>query len=46
MRDGIEAMSMALFTRELGWTVEEVQVFLVHVRRELGDGNIFAYWTL
>lgn len=41
-------MSLALFTRPesdngLGWTREEVEVFLVGVRRDLRDMRIHAY---
>lgn len=46
MNDGIEGMSMALFTRYLKWSPEEVQVFLCKVREELQDTNIHAFWTM
>ncbi|SPO05586.1 related to methyltransferase [Cephalotrichum gorgonifer] len=36
-------LSVALFTRGLGWTIEELQVFLVQVRREMRDPKIHAY---
>ena len=35
MLDGIEALTLALWTRYLGWTEENVQVYLASVRREL-----------
>ena len=32
---GLEAGSLRLFTTLLGWTTEEVQVFVAHVRAEM-----------
>jgi SAM-dependent methyltransferase len=40
---GLEAMSMALFTRALGWEAERVREFLVGVTRDIQDTNIHAY---
>ncbi|KAK2065388.1 S-adenosyl-L-methionine-dependent methyltransferase [Colletotrichum caudatum] len=40
---GLEAFSMAPFTRTLGWTKDEVIVFLIDVRKELRDRGIHAY---
>lgn len=34
---------MALFTRFLGWTTQEVHAFLVGVRKELCDRSIHIY---
>lgn len=42
----LEGLSMALFTRCLGWTAEEVSVFLVDVRKDLNDPKIHAYWSM
>lgn len=42
MRDGLEGFSLALFTRNLGWSVEEVQVLLSKARKDMGDKNIHA----
>ncbi|KAL6406919.1 hypothetical protein AUP68_09735 [Ilyonectria robusta] len=45
--DGLlEGLSMALFTRCLGWTAEEVSVFLVDVRKDLNNPKIHAYWSI
>ncbi|KAF4821821.1 Secondary metabolism regulator LAE1 [Colletotrichum siamense] len=41
---GIEGWIMAPLTRALGWKKEEVQVFLVEIRKELRDRSIHAYW--
>ncbi|KAJ9143021.1 S-adenosyl-L-methionine-dependent methyltransferase [Pleurostoma richardsiae] len=41
--DGIEAFSLALLSRVLGWSREEIEVLLADVRRELRDRSIHAY---
>ncbi|KAI5465270.1 S-adenosyl-L-methionine-dependent methyltransferase [Mariannaea sp. PMI_226] len=43
---GLSALSLALFTRVLGWTREEVELFLVDVRRDLRNKNIHGYWRI
>ncbi|KAI8242529.1 Secondary metabolism regulator LAE1 [Colletotrichum sp. SAR 10_96] len=43
---GFESFTMALLTRAHGWTKEEVQVFLVEVRKDLGNRSIHAYWPM
>ncbi|KAI5455697.1 S-adenosyl-L-methionine-dependent methyltransferase [Mariannaea sp. PMI_226] len=42
----LEAVSLAPFTRALGWTSEEVAVFLANTRKELNDPKIHAYWPI
>lgn len=42
----LEGFSMALFTRVLGWSRLEVEVFLVNVRKELKDPKIHGYWLM
>ncbi|EGU86446.1 hypothetical protein FOXB_03036, partial [Fusarium oxysporum f. sp. conglutinans Fo5176] len=42
----LNGLSMALFTRCLGWTPEEVNVFLVDVRKDLNNPKIHAYWSI
>lgn len=44
--DLLDGLSMALFTRCLGWTPEEVNVFLVDVRKDLNSPKIHAYWSM
>ncbi|OLN95936.1 Trans-aconitate 2-methyltransferase 8 [Colletotrichum chlorophyti] len=44
--EGIEAWTLAPFTRALNWSQVEVQVFLVDVRKELQDRNIHMYSPL
>jgi hypothetical protein len=43
---GLEGFSMAPFTRALGWTKQEVEVFSVGVRNEMKDKRIHAYWPM
>ncbi|KAK3997765.1 S-adenosyl-L-methionine-dependent methyltransferase [Cladorrhinum sp. PSN332] len=42
---GCESMSLALFTRVLGWSADEVRVFMASVRKDLKDRRIHAYWN-
>ncbi|EKD12715.1 uncharacterized protein L3040_006864 [Drepanopeziza brunnea f. sp. 'multigermtubi'] len=42
---GCQSMSLALFTRALGWTAEEVMAFMGHVRRDLKNRKYHAYWN-
>jgi hypothetical protein len=44
--NGLYGLSVALFTRGLGWTAEETEVFLVNVRKDLKDRRIHAYWPM
>ena len=44
MLDGVESLTLAIFTRCLNWSVEEVQVFLAHVRREFLKRKTYTYW--
>ncbi|KAI9834988.1 MAG: hypothetical protein M1819_002711 [Sarea resinae] len=41
--DGLQAMSLAPFTRALGWSKNELEVYLVGVRRSLMDRSVHAY---
>ena len=45
MLDGIEGLTLALWTRYPAWT-EEVQVYLASVRSELKQGMNRCYWPL
>ncbi|KFY08924.1 hypothetical protein V492_05788 [Pseudogymnoascus sp. VKM F-4246] len=40
----LEGMTMRVYQKALGWTAEEVSVFLVGVRKEIRDRSIHAYW--
>lgn len=43
MLGGFEAWSMALLTRVLGWSAEEVQALLGGARKELVDRSLHLY---
>lgn len=43
---GLDGFTMATFTRVLGWTPAEVEVFVVDVRKEMKDTSIHAYWNM
>jgi len=43
---GMEGFSLALLVRELGWSREEVDMFLIDVRKSLRDQRIHAYMSL
>lgn len=40
MLDGLEAFTSATFTSILGWSIEEVQAFLVRVRQAAKDRSV------
>lgn len=49
--NGLSAASLAAFTRPkcqggLGWSVDEVEVFLTDVRKDLKDVKIHAYCSM
>ncbi|KAL7620131.1 hypothetical protein AAE478_009124 [Parahypoxylon ruwenzoriense] len=39
-----EGFVVYLWTREMGWSQEEVQVYAAHLRRELRSGRFHAYY--
>ena len=41
--DDLNAISMALFTRVLGWAPERIELLLAGVRNDLKDRRIHAY---
>ncbi|CAF3458979.1 unnamed protein product [Fusarium graminearum] len=43
---GLEALSIAVLTRVLGWSQEEVTVFLAKVRKDINNKAIHAYWPV
>ncbi len=43
---GLEAISNALFTRVLGWSKPELDVFLAGVRKDIKNQAIHAYWPM
>ena len=44
IEDGLEAFSVAPFTRALGWSMEEVQLFLIDVRKDCADKDIHSVY--
>ncbi|KXH56014.1 methyltransferase domain-containing protein [Colletotrichum salicis] len=44
--EGIEPGAMALFTRVLGWTREEVVVFMAGVRNDFKNVGIHGFWNV
>ena len=40
---GLQGFSLAWFHRGLGWTKEEIEVYLVQVRKAISDRSIHAY---
>jgi hypothetical protein len=43
---GFEGLSMAVFTRGLGWSKEQTEVFLVGVRKDMKNTKIHCYWEM
>jgi hypothetical protein len=43
---GLEGLSMAIFTRALGWSKQETEVFLMGVRKDLKNTKIHCYWEI
>lgn len=41
--NGVGAMSMAVFTRVLGWSSERIETLLVKVREDLKNQEVHAY---
>jgi hypothetical protein len=49
--DALAALSLAVFTRPdgqggLGWSKEEVEIFLADVRKDIKNVNIHSYWPM
>jgi len=42
----LSGMSVALFTRALGWSSDELEVFLADVRKDMKNPKIHAYWPI
>jgi len=43
---GLQAVSLMLFTNVLGWSKEEVELLLVDVRKDVKNRHIHAYWPV
>ena len=46
MIDGLEGFSVRLFTKVLGWSMEELDTLLSGVKRDLQDKRIHCYWRM
>ncbi|KAK5053182.1 hypothetical protein LTR84_002156 [Exophiala bonariae] len=46
MLDGLDGFTVRLWTMALGMTPEEIQAFLVPVRKDLRDTKIHSYWRM
>jgi len=44
--EGVQAVSLMLFTGVLGWSKEEIEVLLVDVRKDSKNRQIHAYWPM
>ena len=46
MLEGIEGLSLRLYTYYAGWSLDELKVLLAKVRTELRDPACHAYWPV
>ena len=46
MDEGLEGLTMMLFTRALKWSPERVQLFLKDVREEVKNMKVHSYYHL
>ncbi|KAG7038624.1 methyltransferase domain-containing protein [Colletotrichum scovillei] len=44
--NGLSGLSLALFTRALGWSAEQLEVFLVDARKDMRDRSIHGWWPV
>ncbi|GAB1316200.1 hypothetical protein MFIFM68171_06410 [Madurella fahalii] len=44
--EGVDGLTMTVFTRSLGWTPADVEELLVDVKKDMKDRNIHAYITV
>lgn len=45
-KNSLAALSITTFTHALGWTTEEIEVFLAEVRADLRNTKIHSYWPM
>lgn len=43
MLEGLQGFSLAFFHRTLGWTKDEIEVYLVQIRKAIQDRNVHGY---
>lgn len=46
MLEGIDGLTLALWTRFLGWDENEIMVFLAQVKSEFRRAKVHSYWPL
>ncbi len=46
MNESLQALTLALFNRVLSWTPEEIEVFLVDVRKDFRNRQMHGYWPV
>jgi hypothetical protein len=46
MLDGLEGFTVRLWTKALGMSVSEIEVFLAGVRQDLPNKKIHSYWKV
>lgn len=44
--EGLEAMTMALFTRVLGWSMADYTVFAARIRNDMRNRKMHTYWAM
>jgi SAM-dependent methyltransferase len=42
----VTPVALGLFTKHLGWSTEQVESFLVNVRKDIGDPKKYFYWQM
>lgn len=42
----LSGLSIAIFTHGLGWSSDELEVFLANVRKDLRSSRIHSYWSM
>jgi hypothetical protein len=43
---GLSGLSLAVFTRALGWTQDELEMFLVDVRKSMKDTEVHGFYPM
>lgn len=46
MEEGLGSLSMMLFTRALKWSPEQVELFLMDVRKDVKNNDLHSYYHL
>ena len=44
--EGLQGLTLALWTRVLGWSTQEIEVFLSEVRREWKSRKVHMWWPV